>query len=536
VADFGCEGAAPEVTPTPIPEPAPSPALTPAPTPTPTPVPPPTPAPDKVELIYDNGTTPATEFSDTPIYEKFFQLNTEIAFDLDKLPSMRDRVSDEELEALENIYSLYSNAGNPEIEEAFDLIIKNGNPYRYKNAEIAKGQRIAKSITVDGKKDDWQDLKPISIDSKGDDTEKVEGTDILAIYSAMNNESLCVVFETDGKPNKEAQYRLLVDVNGDNDRDYAVYFDSNRAWLWDLRDYEEKRGEWPEKSEWLTNVNIAFGEVAEFQMQLSDIGNPAVITLYASTAVYPLEVYPREATSTDWVSPELVSNQAIGWNTQLQALFELALDNEFEKDDTTALAIALVDGFIRMIGDEAVAEKVREDDNEMLNLAREVSSWQEENSFHPLNSLPLEAKMAWAWRGTCGVTGGPGPSWDSQGKINIETYEWNTVDIETLQRMREYAINMNWVSQDADETINDLEDYFWFGSSRHWLYTCRRPYAPDAPQQDIVIGGAKVSNCGFSNVDFQFKHFLENDFAIGGCRDECSIRSGRLTALFCYLL
>jgi len=87
-----------------------------------------------------------------PIRPKLSKLNPQLASELDELPQIRDGISEEDLEALDDIYYLYADTDNSEVKEAFDLMIKNGNRYRDKNAEIAKSQQIAKNIMIDGKK------------------------------------------------------------------------------------------------------------------------------------------------------------------------------------------------------------------------------------------------------------------------------------------------------------------------------------------------------------------------------------------------
>ena len=45
-----------------------------------------------------------------------------------KLTELEDGISDIDCEALNDIYYLWKNATNPEVKEAFDLMIKGGTP------------------------------------------------------------------------------------------------------------------------------------------------------------------------------------------------------------------------------------------------------------------------------------------------------------------------------------------------------------------------------------------------------------------------
>lgn len=415
------------------------------------------------------------------------------------------------IEAVEDTLELAS-SNSLGVKEAFELMIKGGNPYRDENIEIERGQELAKSIKIDGDKADWADLEPICIDAKGDDTKGVEGTDILAVYAAiMDDQSLYILFETFGEPNKDASYVFPIDVNGDGDWDYSVGFTAHDAWFYDLTDYAN--GEWPEKWESLADVAIAFDEVAEFKMPISKIGNPMIITIYPwVNACIP------ECVTTDQTASGVVSRVPLmpNWNTELQALFELALDNEFEDDDTTALAIAMADGFFRTIGDDPVLKKVREDDNKMLNLARELTQWQKANGFFPISDLPLEAKVAWAWRGNTSMARGPFnlQSYKSN-KLPLRAYEWNMISPDTLRDMRTEAEKNQWMCKNVGEIIATIEDYFFFsGQKEHWFYQTCGEVIKNVDGVDVTCGQVL-------NADYQFYlRYKLNQKCLGDCQAE----------------
>lgn len=192
------------------------------------------------------------------------------------------------------------------------------------------------------------------------------------------------------------------------------------------------------------------------------------------------------------------------WNTELEALFELAMDNEFQQNDTTALAIAMVDGFFRTIGDKGVKRKVRIDDNKMLNLAREINQWQKENGFYLLNDLSLEAKVAWAWRGNTTMARGPFNLQNyKSGKLPLKGYLWNTIDPDTLRDMKVVAEEKRWVKRDVKDVIYKIEDYFFFsGMKKNWFYQTCPEIIKDIEDVDVACGQVL-------NVDYQFyKRFM----------------------------
>ncbi|MFQ6088544.1 MAG: hypothetical protein ACE5K0_06550 [Candidatus Methanofastidiosia archaeon] len=133
------------------------------------------------------------EVPETPTTKEYNQIMNdleknfpELVTELKELPEIKDGISKSDLEALNDIYFLWKNATNPEVKEAFDLMIKGGNPYREQNLEIEKNQEAIKNIKIDGKKGDWNELKPLCTDVKGDTKEDVDGTDIKAIYGVID--------------------------------------------------------------------------------------------------------------------------------------------------------------------------------------------------------------------------------------------------------------------------------------------------------------------------------------------------------------
>jgi hypothetical protein len=78
------------------------------------------------------------------------------------------------------------------------------------------------------------------------------------------------------------------------------------------------------------------------------------------------------------------------YNTELQVLYWLALQNEFKKDDTLALALAMVNGLWITMGDDQVRDAVIKDTDGLLSFGRETAELQNCRTLHtPLTILRL---------------------------------------------------------------------------------------------------------------------------------------------------
>jgi len=86
------------------------------------------------------------------------------------------------------------------------------------------------------------------------------------------------------------------------------------------------------------------------------------------------------------------------WNTELQVLYWLASRDGLEKDDTLALAIAMVNGLWITMGVEKVREAVLNHANGLLDFGTETIQMQKalRVSFD-LQRYLLEAKVCLAW-------------------------------------------------------------------------------------------------------------------------------------------
>jgi hypothetical protein len=200
------------------------------------------------------------------------------------------------------------------------------------------------------------------------------------------------------------------------------------------------------------------------------------------------------------------------YNTELQVLYWLALQNDFKKDDTLALSIAMVNGLWVTMGDDQVRRAVSDDATQMLRYFRETNELQKQRGYYPLESFPLEAKILLVW------TGNQAPIYVFMGsrygyepvllatRLDVRIYENNTVSVNTLRQMRRIADDRGWITRDVNSYENTIESYFYFAggvcrTSRNWV--CPAP-------NDSYIG----------NVDLMFDFFLATGKGVGQCYEE----------------
>jgi hypothetical protein len=214
------------------------------------------------------------------------------------------------------------------------------------------------------------------------------------------------------------------------------------------------------------------------------------------------------------------------YNTELQVLYWLASSRHLKYDDTLALAISLSNGLWVTIGDGSVQLKVKGEVVGLLDFFRETDGLQQASAYPRLEQLPLEAKIALSWLGGDAGTHGPHAITGAQieieqdslhQKMNLAGYEWDAVSVATLRQMRDYVQQKSWAGSSADQTVANLEDYFYFsGFNDHFNYTFSRDVK-------IVIGGELVPARNNNNPNFEFQYYLENGKAIGVCEDEATL-------------
>lgn len=127
------------------------------------------------------------------------------------------------------------------------------------------------------------------------------------------------------------------------------------------------------------------------------------------------------------------------YNTELQVLYWLALQDEFKKDDTLALTIAMVNGLWVTMGDDQVREAVRKDTSDLLAFFRETNEIQRARGYGCLEDYPLEAKVALAWAGAQSPTMAKDHALVlfRDRSLDLRSYQWDTISVNTLRRMRD---------------------------------------------------------------------------------------------------
>lgn len=207
------------------------------------------------------------------------------------------------------------------------------------------------------------------------------------------------------------------------------------------------------------------------------------------------------------------------YNTELQVLYWLATRNEFKTDDTLVLAIAIVNGFWITIGNQQVRQAVKKDTSDLLGFFRETCELQNRHGYPLLEEYPLEAKICLAW------SANHAPDFWSdtfslarfKGSIELDlaSYEWATISIQTLRQMRDYLDRNLWIGRDYGDTVSKMEEHLYF--SNHWNYTYTTY---------LTIDGRHVRAVSIHNVDWQFQYYLRTGKGIGTCGDEADLMDG----------
>jgi hypothetical protein len=219
------------------------------------------------------------------------------------------------------------------------------------------------------------------------------------------------------------------------------------------------------------------------------------------------------------------------YNTELQVLYWLACQNEFKKDDTLALAVAMVNGFWVTVGDEQVKEGVKKDTNDLLNYFRDTNEMQKARGYPQLEYYPLEAKVCLVWTGNIAPNFSAFPVlWGHEeantrilgylyNKTRLDSfgYDWNTVSVKTLTSMREEAIARNWNNGDYSATVEGLEHFFYLDSNSHWMVG----HSPEwGPLVYIRLGGKLVRDYIIGNMDAMYDYYSTHGKGVGTCNDQ----------------
>jgi len=285
-----------------------------------------------------------------------------------------------------------------------------------------------------------------------------------------------------------------------------------------------------------TNGTQPYVQLAKELRRLPDLTNAitvAKITYLAMNATNPevkdaFELMMKGGTP----DPRDFIYSVPNYNTQLQVLYWLALQNEFKKDDTLALAIAMVNGLWVTMGDGEVKEVLKNETNFLLDFFRDTSDFQSKIGWHPLEQYPLDAKILLAWTGDNALKVGHGPHTEvgaeaphsifeyTARRVHLKAYRWNSVDTATLRRMRATMLQRQWVASTIQSTYQRVEEYFLPSRSNpNWYYTATL----DRRWQLVTVDGELVTPYVIHNARFLFEYFLETGMGFGVCDDQATL-------------
>jgi sarcosine oxidase delta subunit len=231
------------------------------------------------------------------------------------------------------------------------------------------------------------------------------------------------------------------------------------------------------------------------------------------------------------------------WNTELEVLYWLAEQNQFERDDALAQAVAMVNGIWISLGTDDVQQAVYSDCNDMLNFLRDTNELQKTWGASQLEDYPLDALAALAWSGNDLGRGGHihyclisdkscQPSHyplnihhfieNIDRQVTLKDYRWNTVSVQTLRQLQQTVVQRPWLGQDANVTADNLENYFYVGpnnrgfSFAHWNFT-------EPNDEFINVNGEQTIDHNMNNANFEYQYFTKTDGGIGVCDDNMTL-------------
>jgi hypothetical protein len=285
-----------------------------------------------------------------------------------------------------------------------------------------------------------------------------------------------------------------------------------------------------------SNKTQPYVELAKELRKLPDLTNATAVAKIAYLALNATNPEVREAFELmiDGGEPDQGDFRypVPRYNTGLCVLYWLASAIDFKRDDTTALAIAMVNGIWVTVGDNEVRSAVSEDCIELLRYSRETDAILRGEGFWTPEDYPLEAKVALAWTGSLTPVFGPFnlDKYYKMERLSLRGYLWNTVSMGTLREMRSMLSTVgamlsgkSMLETDAVTTVRNLEYYFYFmnprgASSEHWDYA---DPAWDDTARKINLDGLTIDNYLIFNVDAMFREqYLKTGKLTGGCMDE----------------
>lgn len=217
------------------------------------------------------------------------------------------------------------------------------------------------------------------------------------------------------------------------------------------------------------------------------------------------------------------------YNTQLQALFWLALDRDIDEDyDRMAVALALDYGIVATYGDDQVDEAAKQYICQVYDYVRETDQYLRDKSLDwEAKRYPLETDMLLVW-GACGMryptfyehVGQTGKTpwthfWYAEFQerpMNIEDFNWLFVSVEALKEMRDWTVQKGFARNDIGRVADNIDSYA--GKNLHY-YTDK----PGVPPSYVEVEGKITPGCRLSNPDWQWKSLKEKNEFLGNCED-----------------
>ena len=285
-----------------------------------------------------------------------------------------------------------------------------------------------------------------------------------------------------------------------------------------------------------SNGTQPYLQLAQELQRLPDYSNAtavAEITYLALNASNPevkeaFELMMKEGTP----DPNDFQYPVPSYNTELQVLYWLACRNEFKKDDTLALAIAMDNGLWVTMGDGEVIAAVSNDTSNLLAFFRETNQLQEERGYYPLENYPLEAKVVLGW------TGGESPdaakshalSLFLDRHLDLKSYRWDFTSVETYKEMRTFMTKeiQVWpppyfviekktlLNKSAFQTLQNVNAYFRY-DGQNWTYTLH-----GGPSQAVIVDGEEMSNWEYGSTNYCFAQLLSRGVVYGVSYDHLS--------------
>jgi hypothetical protein len=418
-----------------------------------------------------------------------------------------------------------------EIWELFSLMLKGGHLCDERRPNKEKTLSMAKTLKVDGDENDWENIGDAAFlvkDRQGDTDDK--RMDFTYLKYTLDEENLYILMKTVDAPSRSSDIQYFVHIDdgeqlgGMDEYSIAIHPGTNEASLYNNENQRD------------SPIDVAINNAIEMKIPLASFETEDVTKLGIADA----GAYVRKEQSFPDMIPCHVlvgdllqdfSYDIAAHNFQLQGLFQLCLDDELSNQDTTAFAISTVDSIYRAMGDEEVRRQVRLDDSAMLTFSRTLDSFlKQRNATWDFNTYPLEAKIAWSWRGCHTVTHGvyrlvnrysfQGTDLDNfidrtQERLSLYEYQWDNVGVETLKEMQEEIVKRSWMGSTPSETTNTIRTMFikGSGSTDHiWI-------AVNTGERTESYAGRTYVRAGLDSATFEWSRYKRLGMGIGACED-----------------